>query len=83
MIENGWNGWQYEDEGDFFEKLNCFLSSDLLQQAMSYHAAQTANTKYSSEAFAQNVEQAYTDAVRCHAVWAREANREELQCQKV
>lgn len=83
VIENGWNGWQYENEDDFFEKLNCFLRSEPLQQAMSYHAVQTANTKYSSAAFAQSVEQVYADAVRCRAAWAREANREELQCQKV
>ena len=83
VIENGWNGWQYESEDDFFEKLNCFLSSAPLQQAMSYHATQTANTKYSSEAFAQNVEQAYIDAVRRCTVWAGGAYKEELQCQEV
>lgn len=83
VIENGWNGWQYENEGDFFEILNCFLSSDKLRKAMSYHAAQTAYTKYSSASFAQNMEQTYIDAVRRRAEWAGEGYREELQCQKV
>lgn len=83
VIENGWNGWQYEDEGDFSEKLNCFLGSDLLRRTMSYHAEQAAYTKYTSATFAQNVEQVYTDAVRRRAVWAGGAYKEELQCQEI
>ncbi|MFB0920593.1 MAG: glycosyltransferase, partial [Oscillospiraceae bacterium] len=83
VIENGWNGWQYENEGDFFEKLDCFLGSDKLRKAMSFNAAQTACTKYSSASFAQNVEQVYADAARRRVEWIGEAYQEELQCQKV
>lgn len=83
VIENGWNGWQYENESDFSEKLECFLGSGEIRRTMSRHAALTAERRYSSASFAQNVEQVYIDAARRRAECAGIAYREEPLCQKV
>jgi 1,2-diacylglycerol 3-alpha-glucosyltransferase len=83
VIENGWNGWQYENEADFCEKLECFLSNDNLRKGMSNNAVQTAFMKFSAASFAQNVEQTYTEAVCRRTEVAGAAYREVFLCQKV
>jgi hypothetical protein len=67
VIENGWNGWQYENESDFSEKTGMFSWQRRNCRTMSRHAALTAERRYSSASFAQNVEQVYIDAARRRA----------------
>jgi len=70
VIRNGWNGWQYENESDFFEKLDSFFASDELRQDMSDNAQKAAGMRFSAASFAGNAEQVYADAVSCRARWA-------------
>lgn len=82
VIINGQNGWQYEKEDDFFEKLNLFLGSGEIRKAMSEQAAQTAEQKFSAVSFAEKVEAAYADVLRRAAVRAAEPFREVSPCQR-
>lgn len=64
VILNGYNGWQYVDENDFFEKLTTFFTNTKIQKNMKINAAVLAHQIFSSETFAENVEHIYFDVLR-------------------
>lgn len=64
VIVNGQNGWQYESDKDFFDKLSFFLSSDALRKSMSQNAERTAIQNFSAAAFAEKVEAVYVEVLR-------------------
>ncbi|MGE4484141.1 MAG: glycosyltransferase family 4 protein [Oscillospiraceae bacterium] len=67
VIVNGKNGWQYEDESDYFEKLALYLSSSDVRASMSYYAAQMSDQQYSAAAFAKKAESTYNDMLEIAA----------------
>lgn len=64
VILNGCNGWQYEDENDFFEKLTSFFADTKIQKNMKINAARLAHQIFSSATFAEKVEHVYFDVLR-------------------
>ncbi|MEY8353380.1 glycosyltransferase family 4 protein [Lachnospiraceae bacterium 54-53] len=77
VIVNGFNGWQYEDENDFFKKLASFFADTRIQKNMKINAAGLAHQIFSSETFAEKVEHIYFDVLRDFSEsW-------EITCQKV
>ena len=64
VIVDGKNGWQYDNEADYFEKLNLYFSSDALRASMSYYAAQMSEQQYSAVVFGDKVEAAYGDVLK-------------------
>ena len=64
VIEDGVNGWQFQDEADFREKLLCFLKDASLREQMSRSAAELARSRFSSEQFARSVLEVYQQVLR-------------------
>lgn len=64
VIVNEQNGWQYENEEDFLEKLDLFLNSQSIRKNMSYAAKQFAEQKFSAASFAEKMEAVYIDVIR-------------------
>lgn len=63
VIINGENGWQYESEDDFSEKLNIFLNNKYIYNMMSHGSSQIAMQKFSLATFADKAESTYTDVL--------------------
>ena len=61
VIENGVNGWQYEDSIDFLEKLQQFFQSDDKEwhRMLSENARIGVQHRYSAEQFASNLQEVY------------------------
>ncbi|MCR6546458.1 glycosyltransferase family 4 protein [Dehalobacterium formicoaceticum] len=59
VIVEGKNGWLYENEQEFFAKLDLFLSSKELRQTMGRNAAEITRQMFSAAAFAEKVEGVY------------------------
>jgi len=58
VIENGVNGWQYENAADFTQKLSDFCSDGALRKDMGEAAAVSAE-RFSAEAFGAAAERLY------------------------
>ena len=63
VVIDGQNGWQYEDEEDFMEKLDGFLQDGSLGESMSREAKQLAMEKFSAATFAERAETVYQDVL--------------------
>lgn len=59
VIVDGFNGWQYTAEQEYLDRLDYFLTHDEQMDTMRKNAAQSARELFSSEAFAEKVEQIY------------------------
>jgi 1,2-diacylglycerol 3-alpha-glucosyltransferase len=77
VVLDGLNGWQYENEQDYFEKLDFFMGSEETRKTMTEDAAKLARQTFSSAAFAEKVERVYFD-VLCGT-----AENEAITCQGV
>ncbi|MDD7390945.1 MAG: glycosyltransferase family 4 protein [Lachnospiraceae bacterium] len=66
VIEDGVNGWQYEDSVDFLEKLHTILAPEnrQLRSRLSAGAEESVYKRYSAEQFAQNAVQVYESTIR-------------------
>jgi 1,2-diacylglycerol 3-alpha-glucosyltransferase len=64
VVFNGINGWLYESEQDFLDKLDLFFNSSEMQKSMAEDAARLARQMYSSAAFANKVEDVYFDILQ-------------------
>ena len=71
VIEDGVNGWQYEDSREFCRRLEEFCGDKALRREMARAAEDTA-ARFSAEAFGQAAEELY------RSVLQRE--REEAAC---
>ena len=60
VIENGVNGWQYEDEKGFTEALAAFCGGEELRKEMS-RAAFASSERFSAEAFGEAAEKLYRE----------------------
>lgn len=58
VVENGVNGWQYEDGGAFGEHLSAFCSDAALRERMGRAARESAE-RFSAEAFGRAAERLY------------------------
>ncbi len=63
VIVNGENGWQYEDEDDFSEKLKLFFSNDEIYSKMSHGSTRIGAQKFSLTSFVDKAESTYTDVL--------------------
>lgn len=59
VILEGINGWQYESEQDYSEKLMLFMADEALRKSMSEAATKLAQETYSAAAFAEKTESVY------------------------
>lgn len=62
VVENGFNGWQWKDEAEFASALNTIISDPALRGQLHQNALATA-ARYSAEHFAQQVLDAYQQAI--------------------
>ena len=62
VVENGFNGWQWKDEAEFASALNTMISDPALRGQLRQNALATA-ARYSAEHFAQQVLDAYQQAI--------------------
>ena len=62
VVENGFNGWQWKDEAEFASALNTIISDPALRGQLHQNALTTA-ARYSAEHFAQQVLDAYQQAI--------------------
>ncbi len=62
VVENGFNGWQWKDEAEFASALNTIISDPALREQLHQNALATA-ARYSAEHFAQQVLDAYQQAI--------------------
>lgn len=62
VIINWENGWQYENEEDYMEKLEIFFTRDIIKKNMKKAASCTSDV-FSAETFANNVEHVYLDTL--------------------
>lgn len=62
VVENGFNGWQWKDEAEFASALNTIISDPALRGSCAKNALATA-ARYSAEHFAQQVLDAYQQAI--------------------
>lgn len=62
VLEDGVNGWQFRDTDEFLDRLEQILSRTWDRGAV----AATVREKFSRERFAENIEQAYLEALSLH-----------------
>lgn len=62
VIENGFNGWQWNNSTEFFAAIEALCSDAELRRTMSRNAVDTA-ARYSAEHFAQQVLDVYRQAI--------------------
>lgn len=60
------NGWQYDSETDFIQKVRSFIEHSEKQKVWSENAQRTGET-FSIPAFACRAEQIYQELILCHA----------------
>ena len=60
VVRNGENGWQYQDEADFRQKLDAFLADPQGREALRRSARETGE-EYSAQRFAQRMEAIYEE----------------------
>jgi 1,2-diacylglycerol 3-alpha-glucosyltransferase len=58
------NGWLYENEQEYFDKLHAFLNDAHLRENMSQNVAKLAQWMFSAALFAQKTEATYRDVLR-------------------
>ena len=63
MLENGVNGWQFRDGGEFSAHLQEFLDDGALRASMAAAAAENARRDFSAEGFARHAAQVYAAAI--------------------
>ena len=63
VIENGVNGWQYEDAAGFMEALDIFCGSEARREEMG-RAALASSERFSAEAFGEAVARLYQEVQR-------------------
>ena len=71
VIENGYNGWQYETEEEFWQAADRLLNSEAEYARVSANASRSAQM-FSKEIFAQRAEQAYRRAIFCHRFFIKD-----------
>lgn len=82
VVIDGRNGWLYENEQDYFEKLDSFMDSMEMQKTMPEHAARFEQQMHSSAAFAEKVEHVYLDVLCMTAENKAKTYRGEMSCQR-
>ena len=70
VVENGVNGWQYEDGGTFSRCLGAFCDSAALREDMQ-RAAQKSSEQFSAESFGAAAERLYKSIQQSSAPLAR------------
>ena len=72
VIENGVNGWQYENNADFTGRLQIIFAPENqeFRRKLSENAREGVYERYSAERFAENMEQVYEMTVQKAAVFA-------------
>lgn len=63
VIEDGIDGWQFENSEEFMEHLQTFLADPNLQETMRAAAAKQAQENFSADSFARRVAQVYSAAI--------------------
>ncbi len=63
IVENGINGWQYEDEEDFYFYLDEYRSNEGLREAMKQHVREN-RMRFSTGNFAEAVIKIYEELVK-------------------
>lgn len=63
VIEDGINGWQFENGEDFTAHLQEFLADNTLRESMRAAAAKHARENFSADSFARRVLAVYTAAI--------------------
>ena len=66
VLEDGVNGWQFENTLDFRARLDLFLSDESLRRHMARQAEDLAQRRFSASVFANRVTGVYTEAIRRH-----------------
>ena len=82
VIRNGQNGWQYETEEEFFDRLRLYTGSAALRKTLSQNAAEIAGREFSSAVFAENVEAAYKAVLNRATAAQAQPYREDLSCRE-
>lgn len=68
VVTDGINGWQYLTYEQFLEKLNILLNQEDTYKRLSENARSIAIRRYSSVAFAKNVEQIYLESIHQYKI---------------
>lgn len=68
VIEDGVNGWQFEDGAQFTACLQAYLSDEQLRTSMRTAAVELARQSFSAESFARRVTEIYTAAIEKEAL---------------
>lgn len=80
VVLSGYNGWQYENERDYLEKLDSFFASAEMRKTMRENAAAFARQRFSSTVFAEKAERVYLDVLGESAVNERSACPGVISC---
>ncbi len=67
VIENGFNGWQYETEEEFWQAVDRLFSDEKEYRRVASNAAWSAR-KFSKETFGQKVDEVYREAILYHSL---------------
>lgn len=69
VIEDGVNGWQFENGGEFIAHLQEFLADEQLRASLRAAAADHARQNFSAESFARRVAEVYASATEGDGLW--------------
>lgn len=83
VVLDGYNGWLYENEDDYFEKLNFFMNRTEIRKEMPEHAASLAQQMFSAAMFAEKVERVYLDVLYRSMTEDAVIYRREISCPKI
>ncbi|MGE4277850.1 MAG: glycosyltransferase family 4 protein [Lawsonibacter sp.] len=80
VVLSGYNGWQYENERDYLEKLDSFFTRAEMRKTMRKNAAAFARKRFSSTVFAEKAERVYLDVLGESSVNERSACSGVISC---
>lgn len=72
VLLDGVNGWQYQTQEEFLDRLKLFLTHPEMKDEMSLEAIRSS-MEFDVAAFAENVEEVYLKQIRWHQMVKREA----------
>lgn len=72
VLLDGVNGWQYQTQEEFLDRLKLFLTYPEMKDEMSLEAIRSS-MEFDVAAFAENVEEVYQKQIRWHQMVKREA----------
>ena len=72
VLLDGVNGWQYQTQEEFLDRLKLFLTHPEIRHEMSLEAIRSSEG-FDVAAFAENVEEVYQKQIRWHQMVKREA----------